>query len=1499
MSIESRDLGLHAVPPSDESTLQPKELNEQGTTHEDVDERYLSAASNQEVKILEAVYGFAPKDSPTQAKIDEISSRLFGEDSLYKVRVSRGNSIANAFALPDGHIIIHPGILQKVTTEDELAALLAHEGQHVKAGHAARQMNKGLSKRALDRVKSHAGLDRMNEVEADLVSVVNFLEKSGYNPLAGASLFERLQTEEGGWSVAHGSLEDRRLNILSLKYFLDIENISQESSPLSSEFKESTQELTQLEEKPFYREFEALAKMERQAVEELATNLTRTGDARSLLLATEALAKWREETYRLVQRHIRNNGRDEQKQMIRTSAENTTTTSFEIIAYQEASQKIFDSLQNANNFPESLKAPQLFALLEIGLAIPLQKYSKVADIKSKEGDFLSLEIVDDASENRLQSIGNIFDPELWQKGDIDFLFCSDGFQSRLEDYIVHLDKIAAVFTNEANGEFDPGIFLLELQKLALTVDRFMLQLGYDRFFNQQTFINNVATSISDSNEATIIEILERTGSTKGIDGVRRVLDSIVSKERVESDEFSQLLKQFNKTTGGSNEVSGDADEKIISYIATNMERFPTILRENCSSMAPMDASSTYLNILLALEEDDRLKIDNNQPESQARVLNLYKELMLDAGHYDINSSLWSDICNSTIRAFDSIYSQDDSEKEAALLELFKSLSDSYFEGSGQWMKGLYEWPNLFTNLMEKAIKLENEKAWSGLERWYQFTRFSWPRLNSDIYDVEKLLETIQEVIQKLWNPNLLPERKMLLADLFIDSDIRRRVKAFAANELAHGVTYGELKTLLFVDKKIGVGDSPELIDHLTENLAQTPAQMIEVQKYILDSYQESSKEIGTLTGADAVLEKILKDPSGSLLALTETREDEQGFARILIEHWWGVITKESDVAGRLDPSTLTYFDSPEKINSWIEDKPALRQDVDSYRGQLYVRIDDLLERLYRSNIVERHGIVRKLLTKPEDGVLNTRHNTMEVAHRLFDNHVKLKPERVQMVDEIMESLAGAANKDELYFLLSPLLARAILQRPTESADYRSIIKETIRDEYKQEGSGFEDELDRELPVEVPGYETLGDAAVEKTYRWSFHGKIGTENSERPINFGEQEVLRSLPEAYREGVIFEKMEESEAMIEVATTLGAPGVRFLQLLGQYVHIDPAVEQKFSAVYDSIKGQSKLSAFRTIQRERPDLLQEDSMLSARVGGGSLLTVYRHDNPSVETPTVVKVLNPNAEQRIRESMNLAHRTADRLIKKSPDNLHYKMVKEHLLADLEEWLLSDINDERFIENERQFNANWNGFKVEGSDYQIQVPRLDENSGKYVKVEEFIEGKNLTQFRVGDSTNYQEGILSEQDMKEVVRLVTSNYLYQIVSGVVHSDVHPGNFRITEDKKVAILDRNFYLELSDDDRQLFGSLTGDNVRGALAEYLLRQPENHDTTFSKEELMALLSNGVNSVSIAENPEGIFDLVTKIKEVGLKVPLRITLLLKNLYSLNNFAKNAGYNNLLEVLS
>ena len=50
----------------------------------------------------------------------------------------------NAFALPGGHIVIYTGILEKLKTYPELAALMAHEFTHVEKRHATRSIFRSI-----------------------------------------------------------------------------------------------------------------------------------------------------------------------------------------------------------------------------------------------------------------------------------------------------------------------------------------------------------------------------------------------------------------------------------------------------------------------------------------------------------------------------------------------------------------------------------------------------------------------------------------------------------------------------------------------------------------------------------------------------------------------------------------------------------------------------------------------------------------------------------------------------------------------------------------------------------------------------------------------------------------------------------------------------------------------------------------------------------------------------------------------------------------------------------------------------------------------------------------------------------------------------------------------------------------------------------------------------------------------------------------------------------
>lgn len=117
--------------------------------------------------------------------------------------------VINAFALPGGYVYVTRGILARMSSEDELAAVLGHELTHVAARHSAsqisRQMLAGFGIAALsifhpDVAESTAGLvnaslslaflgySRDLEAQADEYGIT-YMEAAGYNPRGAAKLF--------------------------------------------------------------------------------------------------------------------------------------------------------------------------------------------------------------------------------------------------------------------------------------------------------------------------------------------------------------------------------------------------------------------------------------------------------------------------------------------------------------------------------------------------------------------------------------------------------------------------------------------------------------------------------------------------------------------------------------------------------------------------------------------------------------------------------------------------------------------------------------------------------------------------------------------------------------------------------------------------------------------------------------------------------------------------------------------------------------------------------------------------------------------------------------------------------------------------------------------------------------------------------------------------------------------------------------------------------------
>ena len=147
----------------------------------------------------------------------------------------------NAFALPGGYFFVNTGLVHLAESEAELAGVMAHEIAHIAARHGTRQASKGQIANlatiplvflgggwAAYGIKQAANFiipvtflkfSRNFEKEADLLGI-QYLWKSGYDPTAMITFFERLQSQKkkkdgGGFSALFRShpLTEKRIKL--------------------------------------------------------------------------------------------------------------------------------------------------------------------------------------------------------------------------------------------------------------------------------------------------------------------------------------------------------------------------------------------------------------------------------------------------------------------------------------------------------------------------------------------------------------------------------------------------------------------------------------------------------------------------------------------------------------------------------------------------------------------------------------------------------------------------------------------------------------------------------------------------------------------------------------------------------------------------------------------------------------------------------------------------------------------------------------------------------------------------------------------------------------------------------------------------------------------------------------------------------------------------------------------------------------------------------------
>ena len=157
------------------------------------------------------------QDARLQAYVDQIGKKLAAishrPDLEYHFTIIDSPDI-NAFALPGGYVYVNRGLIDYLTTEAQLAAVLGHEIGHITARHSVRQNAAAKTSTALSVVAVLAtgvsslgetaslfggalisGYGREMELEADGLGA-EYLVKAGYDANAMVEVIEVLKSQE-------------------------------------------------------------------------------------------------------------------------------------------------------------------------------------------------------------------------------------------------------------------------------------------------------------------------------------------------------------------------------------------------------------------------------------------------------------------------------------------------------------------------------------------------------------------------------------------------------------------------------------------------------------------------------------------------------------------------------------------------------------------------------------------------------------------------------------------------------------------------------------------------------------------------------------------------------------------------------------------------------------------------------------------------------------------------------------------------------------------------------------------------------------------------------------------------------------------------------------------------------------------------------------------------------------------------------------------------------
>lgn len=147
-------------------------------------------------------YGGESRDGAAQARVSRVGRRLISQTAAgaspykFQFHLLADDQTINAFALPGGQIFITEGLYRKLSTDGELAGVLAHEIGHVIERHSAQQLAKSRLTQGLTGAAVIASYDPNNPNSRNTAAVA-----AAIGQLVNLRYGRQDELEADGWGV--------------------------------------------------------------------------------------------------------------------------------------------------------------------------------------------------------------------------------------------------------------------------------------------------------------------------------------------------------------------------------------------------------------------------------------------------------------------------------------------------------------------------------------------------------------------------------------------------------------------------------------------------------------------------------------------------------------------------------------------------------------------------------------------------------------------------------------------------------------------------------------------------------------------------------------------------------------------------------------------------------------------------------------------------------------------------------------------------------------------------------------------------------------------------------------------------------------------------------------------------------------------------------------------------------------------------------------------------